>query len=75
MWPPQRGHFWAKDYNFYKLGRGSLDNKTYQIARLKALWFQTRNFFMLLHIYVYVKHMNPGVGPSLALEISFEKTC
>ena len=31
-------------YNLNKLGRGPLDDATYQILRLYALWFKTRRF-------------------------------
>ena len=31
---PGRGHFWPQCYNLNKLGRGLLDDTTYQISRL-----------------------------------------
>ena len=30
---PRRDHFWPKGYNFNKLGRGSLDDTTYQNSK------------------------------------------
>ena len=32
--PPGPGHFWPLGYNLNKLGRGPLDDTTYQISRL-----------------------------------------
>ena len=31
---PRRGHFWPHGYNLIKLGRGSLDDTTYQLEDL-----------------------------------------
>ena len=38
------GHFWPQGDNLNKLGRGPLGDATYQISKLKALWFQRRRF-------------------------------
>ena len=56
------GHFWPHEYNFNKLGRGLLVDASYQISRLKALWFKTRRFF---HVSPYIslcKTCDPGAG-------------
>ena len=42
--------FWPQVHNLNKLGRGPLGDATYQISRLKALWFQTKRFFHVLLI-------------------------
>ena len=34
MCPLRRAHFWPKGHNLNKLGRGPLDEATYQISRL-----------------------------------------
>ena len=47
---PGRAHFWPQGYNLKTLGRGPLDDATYQISRLYALWFQTRRFFHVFPI-------------------------
>ena len=46
-------------HNLNKLDRGPLDDDTYQISRLKALWFQT-GFFHVFPKYACVKHVTPG---------------
>ena len=56
---PWQGHFWPQGHNLNKLGRGPLGDATYKISRLYALWAQTRFF----HVFPYVKHGTPGVGP------------
>ena len=33
------GSFWPQGHNFNILGRGLLEDATYQISRLYALWF------------------------------------
>ena len=43
---PGAGPFLVTGHNLNKLGRGPLGDATYQIARLLALWFQTRSFFL-----------------------------
>ena len=45
---PRVGPFLAQGHNLKKLGGGPLDNATYQISRLLALWFQTRRFLKVL---------------------------
>ena len=47
---PGAGLFLAQDYNLNKLGRGPLDNATYQISWLLTLWFQARRFFHVFPI-------------------------
>ena len=45
MWPlPRQVHFRPQEHNLNKLGRGPVDDASFQISRLKALWFQTRRF-------------------------------
>ena len=39
MQTPERAHFLPEGHNLNRLGRGPLDDATYQILRLKALWF------------------------------------
>ena len=63
---PGWGHFLSKWYNLNKLGRGLLVDASYQISRLKALWFQTRRFFYNLPISAYVKHVTLWAVPFLA---------
>ena len=58
MWPPGWGHFWPGIIHKVMLQtkyRGSKPNG-----------FRQEDFFMFLPIYVYVKHVTPGVGPFLA---------
>ena len=38
------GPILASGHNLNKLGKDSLDDATYPLSRLKALWFQTRRF-------------------------------
>ena len=45
---PEAGPFWPQGYNFNKLGRGSLDDTTYQSSR--PCGFRQEDFFMLLPI-------------------------
>ena len=45
-----------------KLGRGLLDDATYQISRLKALWFQIRIFYHAVPMLAFVKYVTPGAG-------------
>ena len=42
--PQGRPMFGPQEHNFNKLGSGLLDDATYWISRLYALWFQTRSF-------------------------------
>ena len=42
LWPLGWGQFWPQGYNLNNLGRGTLDEATYQISRTWAFWFQTR---------------------------------
>ena len=52
-----------------KLGRGPLDDVSYQISNIKALGFVVSDkkiFFMFLPILVCVKHVTPGAGSFLA---------
>ena len=44
------GPFLAPGHNLNKLDRGPIGDATYQISRLYALWFQTKDFFMF---YLY----------------------
>ena len=41
---PGNGHFWSQVQKLNKFGRYPIDDATYQIARLYALWFKTRSF-------------------------------
>ena len=63
----RRGHLWPQGYNLNKLGRGLLDDTTYQKSWLYALWFQTRRFF---HVAPYISLCKtcgpPEAGPFLA---------
>ena len=54
MQSPGQAHFWPKGHNLIMLGRGLLDNATYQISRLLNLWFQTRRF-----LYVFPRLYKP----------------
>ena len=45
--------FWPQGYNLNKLGRGSLDDASYQISR--PCGFRQEDFFMFLPILVNVK--------------------
>ena len=42
MWPTGLARSWPQGYSLNKLGRGLLDEATYQISSLEALWFLTR---------------------------------
>ena len=63
---PGAGPFWPQGHNLNKLGRGPLGDAINQISRPKALWSQTRRFFMFLTIKAYVKPVTPEAGPFLA---------
>ena len=54
MLPLGWDHFWLQGHNLNKLGRGSLDDATYQISMLWALWFKTRRSF---HVFAPYKPM------------------
>ena len=60
---PGRGHFWPKGYNLNNLGRGLLDEATYQISKTWAFWFQSRRFLKVFLMLVYLKHVCPWAGP------------
>ena len=59
----RRGFFWPQGYNLNKLGRGSLDDTTYQISRLYALWFQKRRFVHAAPPISLCKTSGPGAEP------------
>ena len=46
LYKAMRGLFGLQGHNWNKLGRGHLGDAVYQILRLQAMWFQTRDFFM-----------------------------
>ena len=56
----QQAHFWPHGHYLNKLGSGPLGDATYQLLRLKSLWFQTRRFYHVFPIKAYVKHVTPG---------------
>ena len=74
MQTPERALLLPKGHNLNRLGRSPLDDATYQILRLKALWFQTRRFFHVFPIYAYVKHVNPRLVSLLVVGVLFEQT-
>ena len=47
IFPQGWGHFWPQGYNLNNLGRGPLDEASYQIAKTWALWFQRRRFLKI----------------------------
>ena len=51
---PGQSHFGPQGHYLNKRGRSLLDDTSYQILRLYALWFQTRRFFHVFTIYAYV---------------------
>ena len=53
------GPFWPQGHDLNKLGRGLLDDATYQISRLNVLWFQRRRVLHVFPISAYVKHVTP----------------
>ena len=59
---PGAGHFWPQGYNLNKLSISSLGDASYQISRLKALWFQTRRFFSFFSLYKHMYTIRPQVG-------------
>ena len=59
---PGPGHFWPHGYNLNKLGIGPLDDTSYQISRLKALWFKTRRFFHVALFLSLRKTCDPRGG-------------
>ena len=50
-------------HDLNKLGRGLLDDATYQISMLQALWFQTRRFFQCFSYISLCKTCDPRGGP------------
>ena len=54
-----RGHFWPQAHNLTKLSRCLLNDVTYQISSIYALWFQTRIFFIFFFL-AYVNHVTHG---------------
>ena len=44
LWPPGRGQFWPQGHHMNKLGRGPLEDATYQMSKLYRLQFRTRRF-------------------------------
>ena len=72
MWPPWRSHFGLQGHNLNKLGKGLLDDASYQLLRLYALWFKTRRFFNVSTILAYVNlwaYLDLCI-PSLSVEAS-----
>ena len=57
--------FLAPGVKFEQLGRSLLDDTTYQISRLYALWFQTKQNSFALYISL-CKICDPRAGPFLA---------
>ena len=66
MLAPGRDHFWPKSYNLNNLGKGLLDEATYQISKTWAFWFQSRRFLKVFPMLVYVKYVDPWAGIFLA---------
>ena len=62
MGPLERPIFGPRGIISNKLGRDKLDDATYQISRLKALWFQTRRFFHVFTILSLCKICDPWGG-------------
>ena len=62
--PQERAHFWHQGYDLNKLGRSLLDNATYQLLRLLALWFQARGFSHFSNISL-CKICDPQLGTFL----------
>ena len=52
--PVGQSQFGRQGHNLNKHGKGLLDDASYQILRLYALWFQTRRFFHVFPILAYV---------------------
>ena len=67
------GNFWPQDHYLKKLNIGQLDDVSYQISRLLALWFQKRRFFHVFSIKTHVKHVNLRTGLFLAPVAYFEQ--
>jgi hypothetical protein len=56
----------TKGYNLNKIGRGPLDNVSYQISKLKPPWYNRISFFILFLLYNYKENQwTPGTGPIL----------
>ena len=55
-WP-----FRPQGHNLNTFGKSLLGDTTYQILRLKALWFQ--NFFFLRFAYIRLRILPPGAAP------------
>ena len=66
-----RPMFFTWGHNLNKLGRGSLDNVTYQISRLLAMWFLVRRFFSCFpFISLCDPRGRPIFGPSAIILIN-----
>ena len=61
---PWEGHFWPQGNNLNKLGRGSLDDTSYQISR--HCGFRQEDFFQVSHFIRLCKTCDPGAEPLLA---------
>ena len=58
VWYP----IWPQGHKLSKIGRCLLGDATYKISQHKALWFQTRRFFMFPYISLCIT-CDPGAGP------------
>ena len=60
MWHPGRAHFLHQEHNLNKLGRGSVDNASYQIS--SPCGFRQEDLFHVFPILAYVKHVTPSAA-------------
>ena len=59
---PRWGHFWQQGYNLNNLGRGQLDEATYQVSKAWVFSFLTRMFLKCVHFTSLCKTSDPRGG-------------
>ena len=61
-WPPGRGHFLSHGYNWNIVGRGPLDDVTYQISKARPSSFRQEDFLKKILYESMENKWPPGRG-------------
>ena len=59
LWPLGRSKCWLQGHHMNTLGRGPLEDASYQISKLEPLWFGTKRFLKISFFYLDVKSETP----------------
>ena len=74
--PAARGHLGPRDLHLNKLGKGALDNATYQISNIWAEegGSEEEDFLIYFYAFLWFEPRTPGAGPPWTLGPWFEQT-